>query len=497
MKKTLKLLLIFMGSFLVILVGGIGGYNLIMTNQTFYIYDLRFVEPVANAKSYIYTQNGSSYKTMITAQVDLQSDSENYLEIAVFVSTSNGSSNISISSSDESIAKIEYKNNKCFVKYFKAGDVTITTTLGPVSDSFNIEIYERVASGFRVYDYSYYGENYAERPEYVNNIVCYSDENEALAYEYKYELFDEAGNNNADYFNSALLEIDQGSYLGDYFDEIYLDTANKKLRIVSKQQDLSSSLHTSIAVKSYLMIDGQKCLDDIFEIDVYIIANEVEFVQIELSTNPDFTNKSVYLNIDNVKYSDNLSSDELLSYLTCQRVEENLSLAGESSVYNLFITDKTPEIYMKFRIVYTNGVIKELDKSNMGELYNVSIDNTVMSLDQTHVYLTNDKANYLECEPMGEYFVLKLNKDYLESRAQNLSILNFSFLGDLENLALNATAVLKRFTIEYIDLTDVDDIKKLYNQNEDGTYLYSYWDMRTIPDNVVYDDNGNVIEFLG
>lgn len=497
MKKTLKLLLIFMGSFLVILVGGIGGYNLIMNNQTFYIYDLRFVEPVSGAKSYIYTSGGSSYKTMMTSQVDLQSESENYLEIAVFVSTSNGNTNISISSSDESVAKIEYKNNKCYVKYLKAGDATITTSLGSVSDSFNIEVYDRVASGFRVYDYSYYGENYAERREYVNKLVCYSDENESLVYEYNYELFDEAGNSCADYFNNALLEIDKSSYLGDYFDEVYLDTANKKLRIVSKKQDLSSSLHTSIAVKSYLIIDGKKCLDDIFEIDVYIIANEVEFVQVELSTNPDFTNKSIYLNIDNVKYSNNLSSEELLSYLTCQRVEENLKLAGESAVYNLFITEKTPEIYMKFRLVYTNGTIQELNMTNMEELYNVYVDSDLMEKNSSHLYLTEDKKNYLECEPLGEYFVLKLNKYYLKSLINDTSTLSFSFLGELSDLSLNVTDYLKKFTIEYLDLTNINDIKKLYIENEDGTYSYSYWDNRTIPDNVVYDENGNVIEFLG
>ena len=255
-------------------------------------------------------------------------------------------------------------------------------------------------------------------------------------------------------------------------------------------------MHTSIAIKSFLIIDGKKCLDDIFDIDVYIIANEVEFVQIELSTNPDFTNKSIYLNINKVDYSENLSNKDLLSYLTCQRVEENLNISNENAVYNVFITEKTPEIYMKFRLVYTNGTIKNLDKSNLGELYNLSIDNKTFDANSNYLYLTDDKLNYLECEPMGEYFVLKLNKNYLSTLYANSSVFKFDFLGDLQNLNLNANNNLKKFNFAYLDLNNKQDVKKLYVENEDGTYTYSYWDERTIPEKVEYE-NGKVIGFLG
>ncbi len=496
MKKTLKLLLIFMGSIVVLLVGGIGGYSLIMNNQTFYIYDLRFVQPSDGERGYIYTKDGENYKTMPTSKVYLQSEDENYLPVAVFVSTSNGNTSIGISSSDESVAKIEYRDNKCFVKYLKAGEATITTTMGPVSDSFNIEVFEGVPSDFRVYDFSYYGENYATRASYVNNIVCYSDENEALAYEYSYELFDDAGNIDEEFFNSGLLEIDASSFESGYFDSIELDRTNKKLNLVCKQQQLDASVHTSIAVKSYIMVDGKKCLNDIFEIDVYIIANEVEFAQIEVSTNPDFSNNCVYLNIDNVKYSDNLSSNELLSYLTCQRVEENLNLDGENAVFDLFITENVPEIYLKFRLVYTNGTILELNKKNMNELYTVSIDGLTMTGSEAILYLTPDQQNYLECEPMGEYFILKMTTDYLNLQAEKTSVLEFSFLGDLVDLELNANEALRKFNISYLDLTNIDDVKKMYQKNSDGTYKFAYWDKRTQPANVVYDENGNVVEFI-
>ncbi len=496
MKKTLKLLLIFMGSFIVILVGGIGGYNLIMSNQTFYIYDLRFVVPDENARGYIYTKNGENYRTMASTERHMKSDEENYLEIAVYVSTSNGNTNIDITSSDESVAKIEYRNNKCYVNYLKAGEATITTTMGTVSDSFVIDVYDKIPSGFRVYDLAYYGENYAKREDYTNSLVCYSDERTALEYSYGYELFDEAGNVDTEFFNNGRLEIDQSSLTDGYFDEVSLDTTNKKLKIVCKQQDLVQSVNTSIAVKSFSVIDGKKYLEDIFEINVYIIANEVEFVQVELSTNPDFTNKSIYLNIDNVNYSDDLSSEDLLSYLTSQRVEENLALAGENEVYDVYITEKTPEIYMKFRLVYTNGTILELDQSNMNEYYTVFVEDRQMLNTNSHLYLSEDNQNYLECEPMGEYFILKLNTNYMSSRASGKITLRFEFLGEFQDLALNATENLKVFDFEYLDLSNEEDVKKLYKLNDDGSYTFDYWDKRTICDQVVYDENGNVVEFL-
>ena len=411
--------------------------------------------------------------------------------------TSNGNTNIDIKSSNEEVAKIEYRYNKCYVKYLKAGTATITTTMGSVFDSFNVEVFEKIPSGFRVYDFAYYGENYATRPSYINNIVCYSDDREALSYEYGYELFDEAGNIDNDYFNNGLLEIDESSFNGDYFDDIYLDTANKKLKINCKQQLLSQSVHTSIAIKSYLMVDGEKCLDDIFTIDVYIIANEIEFIQIELSTNPDFTNKSIYLNIKNVKYTNDLTNEDLISYLTCHRVEEKLGLAGENAVYELFITNKTPEIYMKFRLVYTNGTLYDLNMSNLGEVYKFSVDGKEMNSNSSKLTLSLDNENYLEADPLGEYFVLKVNSNYMTELANDTLNINFSLLGDFIDLNLNADASLKSFKFVYLDMNNVDDVKKLYIENEDGSYSYSYWDKRTESDDVVYDENGNVTEFLG
>ena len=54
MKKTIKLLIIFIGGLTVIIVGALTGYFLISKNKTFYIYDVRFVEPIEGIKGYVY-----------------------------------------------------------------------------------------------------------------------------------------------------------------------------------------------------------------------------------------------------------------------------------------------------------------------------------------------------------------------------------------------------------------------------------------------------------
>ncbi len=499
MKKTLKLLLIFMGSIVVILVGGIGGYSLIMNNQTFYIYDLRLVKPDDSNKGYIYTTNSENYRTMPSSTVYLQSEEENYLPLGVFVSTSNGTTDVSITSSNKEVADVEFRNNRCYVNYKKSGEATITATIGPISDSFTLHVLEGIPNDFRVYDFDYYGENYATREDYINKLYCYSDVDKELSYEYSYELFDAVGTVDENYFNNGSLEVDKSSFNGDYFKDISIDKNNQKLNIVCNKLELAASVHTSIGINSYMMIDGQKYLNKVFNVDVQIIANEVEFAQVEVSTSPEFSDNCVYLNIDNVKYSNNLSSSELKSYLTCQRVEENLKTDGESAVFDMFISNKTPQIYVKFRLVYTNGTVLDLNRSNLGSLYEFSFDGKKFDENQNYLYLTEDKNNYIECEPMGEYFVIKLSSDYVKSLANKASKLEFYFLGELEDLSLNKAEniTLRTFNFNYLDIENASDMQKLYVQNQDGTYSYNYWDKRTIPDNVVYDENGNVVEFVG
>ena len=157
MKKTLKLVAIFIGILVVGIVGGVSGYLLESKNKTYYIYDVRIVEPLTgtDVDTYVYINpdNRDSYKSIKNKRVYMTTESENFIEIAVYAHTSNKSKKVTITSSDTSVAKIVYRNNRCYVNYLKAGTATISSELGGVVDSFTLEVFNQSAKYFNVYDY--------------------------------------------------------------------------------------------------------------------------------------------------------------------------------------------------------------------------------------------------------------------------------------------------------------------------------------------------------
>ena len=81
MKKTLKLVGIFMAVTLVVLVGGLSIYFLVQNNRTYYIYDLRIVEPVSNARGYVYTDSTAEFTSIKNKTVYMTADGSNRFEI--------------------------------------------------------------------------------------------------------------------------------------------------------------------------------------------------------------------------------------------------------------------------------------------------------------------------------------------------------------------------------------------------------------------------------
>ena len=61
MKKTIKLLLIFIGGLTALIVAALSGYLLISKNKTYYIYDVRIVKPKDDMSGYIYTDSEAEY----------------------------------------------------------------------------------------------------------------------------------------------------------------------------------------------------------------------------------------------------------------------------------------------------------------------------------------------------------------------------------------------------------------------------------------------------
>lgn len=201
MKKSLKLVAILISVLIVIIAGGLSTYFLIQNNKTYYIYDLRIVEPVESQNGFVYTNSELNYSPVKNRSVYLRSNSQNMFEIGIYANTSIGTTSVVPTSSNPDVAKIIYLEGKCYVNYIKAGETTISVSIGTVVDSFKLTVYDQVADDFAVYDDKYYGEFASLFP---NQIIAYSD---SLAYTYDYDVNSSVGEDYSNLINNDLLRV--------------------------------------------------------------------------------------------------------------------------------------------------------------------------------------------------------------------------------------------------------------------------------------------------
>ena len=474
MKKTLKLVAIFIGVLVLGIVGGVSGYLIVSKNKTYYIFDVRIVEPVSEADTYIYVNpdRKDDYVSIKSKRVYMTTESENFIEIAVYAYTSNKSKNVSIKSSNTDVAKIVFKNNKCYVNYLKAGRATITSEIGGVQDSFNLEVYNQSANEFNVYDYKYYGE-YAKY--FPNEIICYSDMTE---YAYDYKAYSASGESAGDVLNNDLLRIDEATLTQKYaniFESVRIDAENHTLNVKCKS-NLTTTQNAVIPVQSYYYDDDgviRETTDGNFEIKVKVVTYVPEFLQMELATTPDFEDNYIFM--DTTVIDDSHLTEEVIKndrtildeYLAYQKAEKNLVSLNEKAVYQTLFTDKVTKIYVKFRKVYTNGDIVYLDPTAEGNPFSLVTDNSHFSI-----------------APTQDFYVISLTKDYFETNTSfNITLT----LGDYD-LAHTFKFEFASYTKANIDLFyDYDEVLKIYT--------YDYWDLRARYDNEIYDADGNVVGF--
>jgi hypothetical protein len=472
MKKTLKLVGIFIGVLIIAIVGGLGGYYLIAQNKTYYIYDLRLVEPKGYESYYVYTDSDEEYTSIKNKKVYLTSNSENKFEIGVYAYTSTNTTDVEVSSSDTSVAKIVVNGRRCYVEYLKEGVATISVSIGSVTDSFDLYVYNEIAESFVVYDSTYYGD-FAQFKQFKNKIVSYSD---MTNYYYDYvaqSVSDEEGQN----INNSLLRIDGTKVNYDVFDRVYIDSVNKKL-VVRCKSDLNSNVDETLVIQSYYISnDDEIKVSHNYYVNVHIVAYTPEFLQIVLSTNPDFDDINVFMDTTVINKDDlykldedELTEDSIENFLSYQKAEQYLSLKNESSVYETLFTEKVSKIYVKFRKVYTNGDIVYLTPKDIDE----------------NPYSLELPTGYLKLSANKEYYILTLTESYFESQQ------SFSIKLSLDDFDLEHT-----FEFNFAELT-AENIAKFYDYDKElKIFTYTYWDPRTHYENEVYDENGNIIQFAG
>ena len=471
MKKTFKLLAIFMGILIVGIVGAVSGYLLISKNKTFHIYDLRFVEPVEGARGYVYMDTTYPYTLMKNKKVYMTAEDENYFDIAVYANVSSDSGTLVISSSNPDVAKITYQDGKCYVNYLMAGEAVITTEYGGVSDSFKVKVFDQIAEEFSVYDYKYYGDYASYFP---NKIIGYSD---GITYAYDYKAFSASGKDAGDVLNNDLLRIDTSKLNTSVFENVYIDSANKQL-VVKCKSGLTSNIDEQIVIQSYYYsASGESKVANNYVVNVHIVAYTPEFLQIVLATTPDFEDGFVFMNTSIIDDSDlteeNIIADPdiLDDYLSYKKAENYLANQNEKAVYQTLFTDKVSKIYLKFRKVYTNGDIVYLDPTNE---------------EKNPFELTMDE-NYCVLQPTKDFYKLTLTEDYFISDDTVFNI----------GLKLSDYDLKHTFKFEFAKLIK-ENLFKFYDFDEEtGVYTYSYWDVRTHYNDEITNKDGQIVGIAG
>lgn len=458
MKNTIKLLMIFIGGLTAIIVGAIGGYFIIAQNKTFYIYDVRLVEPVEGKVGYIYTDSETEYTSLKNMSIHKNGENDDMIQIAVLATSSTNSKEVSISSSDTSIAKIVYKYNKCYVQLLKEGVVTITSEMYGVSDSIDIEIYDQLPSDFTVFDYEYYGDYYAEK--YPNRIISYADGKE---YRYKYNLNNVSGTGNNSNVDGKLLRVD--SISSDVFERVAVDADTNELIVVCKEQDETQkeNIYTTIVLQSfYYTEDGSIVKEKTYPVNVRVVLDIPEFLQIEISSTQDFAERTVFTNTKRRSLSESeIDNDEDLldKYLAAEKAENYLLKNSENATYNVYLTNQAKRIfYIRFRMVYTNGDIEYL-------------------VDSENATLVFPEDGCCKIGPTGDYYSLETDK----SCEITVSVKDY----DLE------------YTFQFELKNSVKENRELfYDYNkETKIYTFKYWDVRARFTNEIFDKFGNVIGF--
>ncbi len=491
MKKTLKLVGIFAAILVVGFTGGLSVYFLIQNNKTYHIFDLRFVTPVAAAPTYIYMNEENVYDDFKNQTVYMTANKDNRFEIAVFALSSNNTREIDIVSSNEAVAEIIYDKGKAYVKYKQAGEATITASIaGVISDSFDLYVYNKAAKDFTVYDRTYYGK-YAELEQFENKVVAYADD---LVYEYDIvsnSIFSEEDN---DAVNFELLQVDKASVDNTIFESVVIDPSTKKLKLQCKSS-LSKVLtdagrtdyDTAIAIQSYYYSEqGDVKKSEPYIVDVHVIADTPEFLQMIVSATPDFANSYVFMDTKDFKYA---TEEQIIAnidgFLSYQKAEQYLGINGEISTYNVFFTDKVTEVYVKFRKVYTNGDIVDLnpitadyDEANP---YTIKIGGE----DLTN---SEDSSKSLVLSQNKKYYTLRLDEADFTNPEKTVTLT--VQLGDFVTVVSDFVFEFKEFTAENVE--DFYDYMKKTN-----SFVYTYWDLRTPYYNEISDAAGNIIGFGG
>lgn len=367
----------------------------------------------------------------------------------------------------------------CFVEYLKEGLVTITSNYHGVQDSFTIQIYDQMPSEFVVYDDEYFGE-YATLFE--NELISYADDQE---YRYEYFLNNISNTGNNDNIDGDLIRVDKENLNTDVFSDVYVDSATNELVIKCKKPETlqRDNIDSTIILQSfYYNGDNEVVIENSYEVKVHVVRYIPEFLQIEVSSTPDFDEKVVFTDTvredssliitDAMKQNPDLITqtvrDELDDCLSAEKAENYLSDNGEKSTYKTYFTDNVEKLYIRLRMVYSNGDIVYLDHG------------------QNATILINgyETSEFCKKDPTDDYYIMTLNDSNY-----------FDVDGKTFNISISLIGFVKAHVFEFEYKTQTIGNEENFYELNDGVYNFTYWDERAKFANEIYDKEGNVVGF--
>ena len=286
---------------------------------------------------------------------------------------------------------------------------------------------------------------------------------------------------------ATMFSVMLGYFSFNFFSNVYIDSATNELVVKCKKPETmqKDNIDSTIILQSFYYTENDEIvIENNYEVKVHVVRYIPEFLQIEVSSNPDFDEKIVFTNTVKKDASTVITEEmmlnpsliteevekELDNCLMAEKAEKYLAANGEKSTYKAYFTDNVGKLYARLRMVYTNGDIVYL-KHN---------DNALITFNGV------DNSPYCVMDPTNDYFIITLNdSNYFTVDGKKFNI----------GISLLGFVFTHTFEFEYRTQTNANVLDFYDLDTETGIYTYKYWDKRAKFGNEIYNKDGKVVAF--
>lgn len=438
MSSKLKKWILSIAIVLVVAVGAMIGFTFLSRLSTSTIYDLRFVENISVPGDDDEPQ--TEKKEIFEKTVYMTAAEDNYFDVELIANAS-AMVGFNVYSTNTNVATIDHVENEIYtVHYLSAGKTEIVATTveeSNISEKFTLFVKSSLATDIDI-----------EEEEGNPNIV---DTNEVNVYsdglEYRFNLSASRGDIKDSIDFSAIYVVDD--YDQDIFENIYIDDSSKQLVIVAKENETKSNFNEIITLQ---VRDGgsQGNVVSSQNVKINVRGYHISDMQLVLSQTSNF--------------------DGANSIFGSGIINE-----GEVRVREVNFTASVNTLYVRVRVVYTNGEIRDVSNLTTGNGQGVSV------------------IKHHEQYSQYDYFELRIDGEAL----------HYIVSMTLQPTQTSSASFAQDFTVIY--RTERNGLQTFYDnelyeyvEEEDGTgyYRYIYWDTRFQRDDVITED-GKIVGFIG